>query len=160
MWGGDTGGGHPPPLREAQTYRVSLPKQLPRLWCPVAGCLGGASSRTNLWIHFTHRIVRDIILILEEGNHPYPRCPQCDMFVPQNPFNGQNLVTSLCRRGVESKWRYLEEEDAREGMQRALTVYGSPLSQVTSFMYLGRFLAAEDDNWPAMVRNLRRARHK
>ena len=45
-------------------------------------------------------------------------------------------------------------------MERALTVYGSPLSQVTSFKYLGQFLTAEDDDWPEVVRNLRRNRQK
>ena len=43
---------------------------------------------------------------------------------------------------------------------RALTAYGVPLYQVTSFKYLGRVLAAEDDYWPAVVRNLRHARQK
>ena len=38
-WGGDPS---LPPPREAQTYRVSFPKDLSKLWCPVAGCLGRA----------------------------------------------------------------------------------------------------------------------
>ena len=33
-----------------------------------------------------------------------------------------------------------------------------PLSQVTSFKYMGIVLATEDDEWPSVVRNLRRAR--
>ena len=45
-------------------------------------------------------------------------------------------------------------------MERELTAYGSPLSQVTSFNYLGRVLVAEEEKWPAVVRNLRRARQK
>ena len=45
-------------------------------------------------------------------------------------------------------------------MYRALTTYGSPLSKVTSFKYLGRVLSAEDDNWTAVVRNLKCARQK
>ena len=58
--GGSGGGGQAPlpplpPPREAQTYQVSFSKHLPRLQCLVAGYLGGASSQTNLRIHFTHR---------------------------------------------------------------------------------------------------------
>ena len=49
---------------------------------------------------------------------------------------------------MERKWNRLEEEDTREGTERALTAYGSPLSQVTSFKYLERVLAAEDNSWP------------
>ena len=79
-------------------------------------------------------------MILEEGNHPYPRCPQCDMFVPQNSLNGRHLATLLCRGGVERKWRCLEEEEARvgmEGMDRSLTAYIVPLSRVIFFKYMG-----------------------
>ena len=50
--------------------------------------------------------------------------------------------------------------EAREGTERALTAYGVPLFQVYSFKYLGRVLAAEDDDCPAVVGNLRRARQK
>ena len=92
---GDQGRAPPPPPSpgEAQTYRVSFPKRLSRLRCPVERCLGGVLSRTNLWIYFLHRHVQDTIVILEEGTQPYPRCTQCDIFVPQKALNGRNLVT-------------------------------------------------------------------
>ena len=61
---------------------------------------------------------------------------------------------------MERKWRRLKEEEDQEGTERSLTAYGVPLSQVAYFKYLGRVLAAEDDNWPAVVRNLRRARQE
>ena len=67
---------------------VSFPKKLLPLGCPVTGCLGGASSRTNLWIHFAHLRMQDTIGILEEGNRLYPRCPQCNIFVPQKSLDG------------------------------------------------------------------------
>ena len=81
--------------------------------------------------------MRDIIVILEEGNRPYPRCSQCDIFVPKHSLNGRHLATALCKRGVERKWRYLEDEEAWEGIYRVLTAYGVPLSQVTFLQYLG-----------------------
>ena len=64
------GGGGVAPPTEDQKYRVSFPKHLLRLWCLVALCLGGESSRTNLLIHFAHRHVQDKIVILEEGSRP------------------------------------------------------------------------------------------
>ena len=97
---------------------------------------------------------------MEKGNLPYPRFLQCDMFVPQNSLNGRHLETALCRRGMEREWRLLTEEDAQEGTEMALTVYRVPFYQVTSFKYLGRIIAAEDDNWLEVVRNLIRARNK
>ena len=80
------------------------------------------------------------------------------MFVPQNALNIQQLETALCIRGMESKWRRLAEEEAQEGTDRALTDYLVHLSQVTSLKYLGRVIAAEDDDWLAVVRNLRCSR--
>ena len=49
---------------------------------------------------------------------------------------------------MERKWHRLVEEEAWEVKERALTAYGSPLSQVTSFNYLEIFLAAKDNAWP------------
>ena len=64
-WFGGTGEGHFPPGGEDQTYRVSFPKHIFRLRCPVEGCMGGASNRTSLRVHFAHRHTRDKIVILE-----------------------------------------------------------------------------------------------
>ena len=41
-----------------------------------------------------------------------------------------------------------------------LTSYRPPLFQFTSFKYMGKVLASEDDNCPEVVRNLSRARQK
>ena len=85
----------PPRPRESQTYRVYSPKHMLRLWCPVEGCMGGDSNQTNLRVQFAHRHVRDTIVILEEGNLPYPRCPMCDMFVSHNSLNSPHLATAF-----------------------------------------------------------------
>ena len=61
---------------------------------------------------------------------------------------------------MERKWCRLEEEEARAGTERALTAYGSLLSQVTSFKYLGRVIAEENEDCPVVVRNLRCSRQK
>ena len=99
-------------------------------------------------------------MILDEGNRPYPRYPQCDMFVARKAVNGWHLGTAFFRQGNERKWCCLVEEDAQVGTETAITAYGTPLASVTSCKYLGRFLSVSDDNWPAVVRNLRRARQK
>ena len=114
-WFGGTGEGQFPPGGEYQTYRVSLPKHMLRLRCPVEGCMGGASNRTNLRVHFSYRHVRDTIVILEEGNRPYPQCPKCVIFMSHKDLNVRHLATDFCRRGEERKWHCLVEEEAREG---------------------------------------------
>ena len=99
-------------------------------------------------------------MILEEGNWPYPRYPNCEMFVSHNFLNGRHLVLAFWQQGEESKWISLAEDEAREGTEAAITAYGIPLALVTSFNYLGIILSAADGNWPDVVINLRRARQK
>ena len=103
--GGPRANSAPPPTPggEAQTYQVSFLAALTRLRCPVEGCQGGATSRTNLWVHFAHRHVRDTIVILEEGKRPYPRCLKCDMFVSQRALNGRHPSIDLCQQEEERK---------------------------------------------------------
>ena len=43
----------------------------------------------------------------------------------------------------------------QESAAKAFKAYGRPLETVTSFKYLGRVLAALDDYWLTVVRNLR-----
>ena len=116
-----------------------------------------ASNWTNLRVRFAHRHVQDKIVILEEGNRPYPRCPQCGMFVAQKSLNGRHFVTAFCRRGMERKWRCLAEEETWAGKEMALTDYGVTLDPVPSFKHLGQVLAAADNNWLAVVCNIWRS---
>ena len=61
------GGGYKP-----RTYKMAfLTKAEPRPF-PVKGCTGRASTRTEMRVHFWHQHVRDIMVILEEGNIPHP----------------------------------------------------------------------------------------
>ena len=43
-------------------------------------------------------------------------------------------------------------------MERAFEAYREPLENVTAFKYLGRVMTAVDDEWPAVVGNLCKAR--
>ena len=72
---GGVGGGEP------KTYRIEFPKGGTKE-CPVEGCPGRAGTRTAMRVHFWRRNVRDVVIILEEVNLPYPRCQRCDMLVP------------------------------------------------------------------------------
>ena len=48
----------------------------------------------------------------------------------------------------------------KEHMGQVLSAYGTLLTTVSSFRYLGQTLSSTDDDWPAMERNLRRAQVK
>ena len=80
------------------------------------------------------------------------------MFVYQKALSGQQLAAAFFRRGTEREWRRLAEQEAQARIDSVLTAYGAPLSQVTSFKYLGKVLTADDNIWTAVVCKLRHAR--
>ena len=104
-----------------------------------------------------HRHVQDTTIILEEGNLLHPRCPQCDILVPWWALNRKHLTTAQCDQGVKRKRRRMAKEELRESADRDFQDYSRSLEMVTSFKYLGRVLKAEEDNWPEVVGNLRKA---
>ena len=64
----------------------------------------------------------------------------------------------MCRSGAERKRRRLAEAEIRESTEMAFEAYGEQLESVPRFTYLGRVMAAGDDNWPAVAGNLQKAR--
>ena len=52
-------------------------------------------------VHFLHRNVRENLIILEEGNLPYPQCPLCDMLVPRKALNRRHVTTTQCAKGED-----------------------------------------------------------
>ena len=58
---------------DAKTYRLEFPTKGGPRSCPVEGCQGRSGTRTAMRMHFCSRHVRDIVIILEEGNLPHPR---------------------------------------------------------------------------------------
>ena len=109
-------------------------------------------------VQLSRRHVRDIVIILEEGNLPQPRCTNCDMFVPWRALNGRHKSTETCRGGADKKRRLLAEAEVRESAEMAFEVYGEQLQTVPRFKYLGRILTEGDNNWPAVAGNLVKAR--
>ena len=77
---------------------------------------------------------------------PYPRCPQCDMFVSHEALNGRYTTMEFCRWGAERKWSCLEEEEARVGSETVITEYGTHLTPFTFFKYIGQILTEADDD--------------
>ena len=111
------GGGEP------TTYRIEFPEGGTRE-CPVEGCPGRAGTGTAMRVHFWRRHVRDVVIILEEGNLPHPRCLRCDMLVLWRSLNGSQKSTAMCRSGAERKRRRLAETEVRESTEMAFEIYG------------------------------------
>ena len=100
----------------SQTYRMDfLAKGGPRRY-PVEVCPVQAAKRTEMWVYFLHRHVLDTVVILEEGNPPYPRCNQCEILVYRRALNGRHPTTDQCARGAERKMCRLAETELRESL--------------------------------------------
>ena len=143
---------------DPQTYRMVFPTKGGPWSCPVEGCPGWAGTRTAMQMHFCNRNVWDIMIILEEGKLPHPRCSQCDMLVPWRSLNGRHHATAMCKKIVERKIRRMAEAELRYSTERAFQAYGKPLEMLATFKYLGRVMTAGDDDWPAVAGNLIKAR--
>ena len=139
-------------------FRMKFPAKAGPRPCQVEGCSGQEATRTAMWVQFCHRNVRDTVVILEEGNPSHPWCPLCNMMVPWWYLNGLNHHTDQWKKGAERNLRCLAEEEERAVPSREFRSYGRPIEMVTSFRYLGRVILAADNDWPALVQNLAKAR--
>ena len=118
---------------EPQTYRMAFPTKGGPWSCPVEGCPCQAGTRTAMRMHFFKRHVRDIVIILEEGNLPHPRCPRCNMLVPWRALNGRHHATAQCANGAERNRCRMAEAELRNSTERAFEAYGKPLENVSDF---------------------------
>jgi hypothetical protein len=148
------------PGRAPAVYRVSFPRALRVRECPVEGCPGSAVSTSSLRRHFMHRHPSDTLVILEEGSVPLPRCEHCGMHVPAAALSSGHYQTAVCRAGAERARRRLALEDSRLAREVVFSVKGSQLASVSVFRYLGRELSSSDDDWPAVYRNVNKARQR
>ena len=155
-WGGLR---DPPPYPpdDPMTYRVSFPWTEYDIVFPLGECMGRSSIQSALRVHFVHRPVWDTQLFLEEGNHPHPRCPKCDMFVTWWELNRKHPSTAMCSRGVDRRSNQLQKKEARLSTAVDFEAYGIPLYMVMAFKYLGGILTVSDNDWPAVVANLWKA---
>jgi hypothetical protein len=125
--------------------------------CPVEGCPGKATSKTNLPAHFIYcHAAHDTIVILDKGSCPHPRCHSSDMFVPRPGVYTIHVRTpaAICRNGVDCKRQRLALERTPSASESMFTAYGVPVKVVQEFKYLGSLLSRNDDDWLAVHRNL------
>ena len=92
------------------------------------------------------------------GKLPLTTVPRCDMLVPWRTLNGRHPATAKCARGADQKIRWLVEAELRESTERALEAYEELLENLKTFKYLVQVMTAVDDDCPAVVGNLRKAR--
>ena len=119
-----------------------------------------AASRTNLRVHFIHRHVQDMIVILKEGKIPHPCCNRCNILVPWGALNRSYPTMALYRRGKDWKRQDLDEKEVRLGEDMVFNAYWKPLKMVSYLKYLERVISASDENWPTVEANIWKAQKK
>ena len=62
-----------------EIYKVSFPRIIKSVDCPVEGCPAKAKTLGRLREHFMFRHWKFKVTILQEGPEPLPRCDQCGM---------------------------------------------------------------------------------
>ena len=60
-------------------------------------------------MHFCNRHVRDVVIILEEGNIPHLRCSRCDMLVLWRALKGRHHTIAVCKKVAKRKRRRVAE---------------------------------------------------
>ena len=79
--------------RSQEVHDVFPSKLGPRTY-PVEGCSCRTEMRTTMRMHFWHRLIRDTVVIMEEGNLPHARWPLCYILVPWRSLIGLHQCTA------------------------------------------------------------------
>ena len=67
----------------------------------------------------------------------------------------------MCAQGWERKCKHQEAEETQEGDEVAVFhTYGRPLSTISPLKYTGRVITSVDDEWAAVILNLRKVRKR
>ena len=120
----------------------------------MKGCGGQALTCTNLRIPVVRHHMQEMIVIMEEVNHPHPHCLAFDMFVSWAEINHHHPIIALCLRGSNRKRQQLADQEAWAGVATELRVHIQKMETVTYLKYLGHLLTDMDDYCPAVIVNL------
>jgi ssDNA-binding Zn-finger/Zn-ribbon topoisomerase 1 len=150
------------PLHEATSatpYRASFPKGSRKLqMCPVPNCYGRFKRPAGMRKHFLTRHPLDSICIAEEGGQPLPKCPKCGLHISPHALNHRHLDSITCQRGAALQARREQARLLLEAKKVTITTDNHTIPQVPTFCYLGRVLASNNSDWPAIYKNLKKAR--
>jgi hypothetical protein len=139
-------------------YRISFRRGTTR-HSPVPQCFGHFKTHEGLRRHYMTRHSLDSLCILEEGGQPLPRCARCDMHVPYTALNRNHPTSQACQRGTKLKIQR-KKMIIRQAKKDSILLFDTALPIVLMFCYLGRILAANNSDWPALHRNLQKAKCK
>ena len=84
----------------------------------------------------------------------------CGLQTSYSSLNNAHYRSDACRRGAERVRQREAIVESRIARETVFTVQGVTLDSVLEFRYLGRPISFLDDDWPAVYRNLKKARQR
>jgi hypothetical protein len=89
-----------------------------------------------------------------------PECEACKMCIPYTSLNGRHHNSNICKQGQELLRHRQQQDQIQKARGITIELRNATIPNVTTFTYLGRDLAANNSNWPALYKNLRKAQTK
>jgi hypothetical protein len=139
---------------DPQVYEISYPHNGYPVSCPVQDCVATCSNCSQLYSHFAWRHPRDHLRIQERAT--LQECPRCGKQLWQ--VTAKHLASNACAQLSSHHQGILREAAKIEARKVSFTVSSHSLSSVDQFRYLGRILADDDSDSPAIMANLKKAR--
>jgi len=146
------------PTHHPQLYTIDWARIEPTKACPVPFCTGSARHWYQLRCHFRDRHPQDRIHIRNESPDPLPQCHRCNLQL--SPSQTRHIGRQDCLRHELKKLQRDRLVTSYLAGQHPFQAAGQQLDKVLSFRYLGRIIAASNSDWPALYRNLQRARQQ
>jgi hypothetical protein len=125
--------------------------------CPVPGCPGGFTTHQQFHKHFQARHPADSICIKEQGHRPLPKCKKCGLQLDQKALNTTHTGSAHCRELQKKATRRKLQQNVYKALLTEITAMGIPLEKVSCFRYLGRVISDENTDWPAIIKNIKKA---
>ena len=126
--------------------------------CPSPQCDYQAGSENLLRRHFATRHPGDVFRL--RGQIFHPPCERCGMQVSPANISRGHQRSDLCGMLARQRAQARRLRECSKAQTVEFEALGSVLGKVHEFRYLGRILTERDSDWPALRRNLSRARQR
>jgi hypothetical protein len=123
--------------------------------CPHQDCPYTTTKRERMCKHFRSRHPEDIIIILQEGL--LPQCNNCGIF-QKNAHTERHTSSLECRHHSKTKTKRKKELIQQAAPNVKFLVEEVPIARTSSFKYLGQIITEKDDDLPAVVEQINKAR--
>ena len=143
--------------RPPETFELSTLVGGAHYLCPVVGCPFSTQKRWQLNNHFRQRHPRDTLLWDDTVPHI---CEICGFRAMSARGLSLHRNSATCKRLAARNTALEQREIQIQASEFILTVDGNPIQKVKEFKYLGRIVSENDDDKPAIRRNIKRARQQ